>query len=88
MVPTGKNTSLGMTIFIAFSKGTSRSTAVIRHPRVRRDLVLRISLKDEAEPCFPFVKVDDVHRFQTPEARRKLAIETLAFFCGYLVIAR
>jgi dipeptidyl aminopeptidase/acylaminoacyl peptidase len=27
-----------------------------------------------------FVKVDDVHTFQTPEARRQLAIETRAFF--------
>lgn len=35
-----------------------------------------------------FVKVDDVHTFQTPEARHRLAIETLAFFNRYLVIAR
>lgn len=32
-----------------------------------------------------FVKVDDVHTFQTPEARRQLAIETLTFFNRYLV---
>jgi acetyl esterase/lipase len=31
-----------------------------------------------------FVKVDDVHTFQTPEARRRLAVETLAFFNRYL----
>jgi acetyl esterase/lipase len=31
-----------------------------------------------------FVKVDDEHTFQTPEARRKLAMETLAFFNRYL----
>ncbi len=35
-----------------------------------------------------FVKVNDVHTFQTPEARRQLAIETLAFFNHYLVVAR
>jgi acetyl esterase/lipase len=32
-----------------------------------------------------FVKVDDVHTFRTPEARRQLAVETLAFFNRYLV---
>jgi len=31
-----------------------------------------------------FVKVDDVHTFQTPEANRKMALETLAFFNRYL----
>ncbi len=31
------------------------------------------------------IKVDDVHTFQTPEARRQLAIQTLAFFNRYLV---
>ena len=31
------------------------------------------------------VKVDDVHTFRTPEARRQLAVETLAFFNRYLV---
>jgi acetyl esterase/lipase len=31
-----------------------------------------------------FVKVNDVHTFQTPEARRRLAVETLAFFNRYL----
>jgi acetyl esterase/lipase len=31
-----------------------------------------------------FVKVDDVHTFQTPAARRQLAVETLAFFNRYL----
>jgi hypothetical protein len=30
---------------IAFSRGTSRSTAAISHPRVRRGLFPRISLK-------------------------------------------
>jgi dipeptidyl aminopeptidase/acylaminoacyl peptidase len=34
-----------------------------------------------------FVQVDDVHTFQTPEARRTLAIETVAFFNRYLVEA-
>ena len=32
-----------------------------------------------------FVKVDDGHTFQTPEARRQLAIQSLAFFNRYLV---
>jgi acetyl esterase/lipase len=32
-----------------------------------------------------FIKIDDVHTFQTPEARRQLAIETLAFLTRYLV---
>jgi acetyl esterase/lipase len=31
------------------------------------------------------IKVDDVHTFHTPEARRRLAIETLTFFNRYLV---
>src|SRR5512136_83731 len=70
MVPTGKNMSLGMTIFIASSKGTSRSTAAIGRPQVRPGLFLKISFKNEAEPCFPFVGVNDVHTFQTPEVRR------------------
>lgn len=32
-----------------------------------------------------FVKVDDAHTFRTPEARRQLAFETLAFFNRYLI---
>jgi acetyl esterase/lipase len=32
-----------------------------------------------------FVEVDDVHTFKTPEARRRLAFETLEFFQHYLV---
>ncbi|MGA8027291.1 MAG: alpha/beta hydrolase [Bryobacteraceae bacterium] len=35
-----------------------------------------------------FVKVNDVHTFQTPEARRQLATETLAFFDRYLAASR
>jgi dipeptidyl aminopeptidase/acylaminoacyl peptidase len=35
-----------------------------------------------------FVKVNDAHLFRTPEARRELAIETLAFFNRNLVTAR
>lgn len=31
-----------------------------------------------------FVKVDDAHTFRTPDARRRLAIETLAFYNRYL----
>lgn len=34
------------------------------------------------------VKVNDFHTFQTPEARRELAIETLAFFNRYLVVTQ
>lgn len=34
-----------------------------------------------------FVKVDDVHTFQTPEARHQLTSETLAFFNRYLAVA-
>jgi acetyl esterase/lipase len=34
------------------------------------------------------VKVDDGHMFQTPETRRQLAIESLAFFNRYLVVER
>jgi acetyl esterase/lipase len=34
-----------------------------------------------------FVKVDDGHTFQTPEAKRQLAVETLAFFNRYLRLA-
>lgn len=32
-----------------------------------------------------FVRVEDVHTFQTPEARRTLAIETIGFFNRYLL---
>jgi len=32
-----------------------------------------------------FIKVNDVHTFQTPEARRELALESLAFFTHNLV---
>jgi dipeptidyl aminopeptidase/acylaminoacyl peptidase len=31
-----------------------------------------------------FVTVDDVHTFRTPEARKRLALETLIFFTQYL----
>lgn len=34
-----------------------------------------------------FVKVDDVHTFRTPEARRILAAQTVAFFQRYLIPA-
>jgi len=34
------------------------------------------------------IKVNDVHTFQTPEARRQLAFETLAFFNRYLLSGR
>jgi len=33
-----------------------------------------------------FVKVNDAHTFQTPEARRQLAFEALAFFNRYLIV--
>jgi acetyl esterase/lipase len=32
------------------------------------------------------IQLDDVHTFQTPEARRRLAMETLTFFTRYLVV--
>ncbi|HLN03532.1 MAG TPA: alpha/beta hydrolase [Bryobacteraceae bacterium] len=35
-----------------------------------------------------FIKVNDVHTFRTPEARRELALQTLAFFNRYLVDTR
>lgn len=35
-----------------------------------------------------FVKIDAGHTFQTPETRRQLAIETLAFFSQYLAPAQ
>jgi acetyl esterase/lipase len=35
-----------------------------------------------------FVKVDDKHTFQTPEARRQLAVETLRFFNRYLLVTQ
>jgi dipeptidyl aminopeptidase/acylaminoacyl peptidase len=34
------------------------------------------------------VKVDDVHTFRTPEARRQLALESLTFFNRYLVLTK
>lgn len=41
-------------------------------------------LKSAGVPA-SFVKVDDAHTFRSPEARRQLAVETLAFFNRYLV---
>ena len=38
----------------------------------------------EAGVPVKFVKVEDVHTFQTPEARKRLALETEAFFTQYL----
>jgi acetyl esterase/lipase len=35
-----------------------------------------------------FVKIDDVHTFRTPDARRELALDTLAFFNRYLAAAK
>jgi acetyl esterase/lipase len=35
-----------------------------------------------------FIKVNDVHTFQTPEARRELALESLAFFAHNLVASQ
>jgi dipeptidyl aminopeptidase/acylaminoacyl peptidase len=35
-----------------------------------------------------FIKVHDGHEFQTPEANRQLASETLAFFNRYLMVSR
>ncbi|HLH05338.1 MAG TPA: alpha/beta hydrolase [Bryobacteraceae bacterium] len=35
-----------------------------------------------------FIKVDDAHTFQTPEARRQLALATLAFFRRYLAASK
>ena len=32
-----------------------------------------------------FVRVDDVHTFESPEARRELALQTLEFFNRYLM---
>jgi dipeptidyl aminopeptidase/acylaminoacyl peptidase len=34
-----------------------------------------------------FVKVDDVHTFQTPEARHQLTTDSFAFFVRYLAVA-
>jgi dipeptidyl aminopeptidase/acylaminoacyl peptidase len=34
------------------------------------------------------VKVEDGHTFQTPDARRQLALQALAFFERYLVTAQ
>jgi acetyl esterase/lipase len=42
----------------------------------------------EAKVPASFVKVDDVHTFRTPEARRELAVKSLEFFNRYLVIER
>jgi acetyl esterase/lipase len=41
-----------------------------------------------AHAAVGFITVDDEHTFQTPEARRKLAFETQAFFNRYLVVSR
>jgi acetyl esterase/lipase len=38
----------------------------------------------QAGASVKFVTVDDVHTFRTPEARRRLALETQAFFTQYL----
>jgi acetyl esterase/lipase len=33
-----------------------------------------------------FIKIDDGHTFESPEARHRMALETLAFFTRYLVV--
>jgi dipeptidyl aminopeptidase/acylaminoacyl peptidase len=38
----------------------------------------------QAGVAVKFVTVEDVHTFRTPEARKRLALETLAFFVQYL----
>jgi dipeptidyl aminopeptidase/acylaminoacyl peptidase len=38
----------------------------------------------QAGASVKFVTVEDVHTFQTPEARKRLALETQAFFTQYL----
>jgi dipeptidyl aminopeptidase/acylaminoacyl peptidase len=38
----------------------------------------------QAGASVKFVTVDDAHTFRTPEARRRLALETQAFFTQYL----
>ncbi len=48
---------------------------------------LNSKLKAAGVPVI-FVKVDDVHTFQTPEARRELALQTLAFFNRYLGLSQ
>ncbi len=60
-----------------------------------RDVDVSIALSQElyeklqqAGVPVTFIKVDDVHTFQTPEARHRLAVETPAFFNRYLVVAR
>jgi dipeptidyl aminopeptidase/acylaminoacyl peptidase len=35
-----------------------------------------------------FIKINDVHTFRTPEARRQLAFETLEFFNRNLGVAK
>jgi acetyl esterase/lipase len=44
-------------------------------------------LQSAAAPV-SLIKVDDVHTFRTPDARRRLATETLAFFNRYLVVTQ
>jgi acetyl esterase/lipase len=39
---------------------------------------------EEARVPVRFVKVEDVHTFQTPEARKRMALETRDFFARYL----
>ena len=39
----------------------------------------------QAGASVKFVTVDDVHTFQTPEAKRRLALETRDFFAQYLI---
>ncbi len=45
------------------------------------------ALQREGVPV-TFVKVNDVHTFKTPDAHRRLALESLAFFNRYLITAR
>lgn len=56
-----------------------------------RDREVPISQSEELDAALKaagvaveLVKVDDVHTFQNPEARRELALQTLAFFDRYL----
>ncbi|MGB8885896.1 MAG: alpha/beta hydrolase [Candidatus Korobacteraceae bacterium] len=40
----------------------------------------------QAGASVSFIQFDDVHTFQTPEARRRLALESRDFFARYLVV--
>jgi hypothetical protein len=69
--------------------GSRRALSIVGRKIGCHSLVFRLpAIRIGRRSSLSLDRVDGVHTFQTPEARRELAIEILVFFHRYLVIAR